>query len=158
MWLVVGYGNSLYADDGFGIAVAEHLRASLGERADVQVITTMQLLPELIDHLATAESVIFVDTSTATDPEHVETSGQLTLIEIDDLDRDLLSSAKGPFSHQCSPKELVDATQALYGKKIPAWLCTICGEHLELGQEMCEFVANTIPQAVGAILHLIEAE
>ncbi len=55
MITVVGYGNSLRGDDGFGIYVGEALLSF------TNVILTHQLTPELIYKLENSDFVIFID-------------------------------------------------------------------------------------------------
>lgn len=51
--LVAGIGNVLRGDDGFGVAVVEHLRAALANRASVTLIETgiggINLVQQLMD-------------------------------------------------------------------------------------------------------------
>ena len=73
MNLVIGYGNPLRRDDGFGAVVANEV----GHRLDAAVLAPQQLLPEHTDIVRRALSVIFVDASIG-----VESPGNITCAAI----------------------------------------------------------------------------
>ncbi len=57
--LVIGYGNPLRGDDGFGVYVAERLHhEGVGEQ--VTLMTRHLLAPELAEDLSEAEFVLFI--------------------------------------------------------------------------------------------------
>jgi Ni,Fe-hydrogenase maturation factor len=64
---VVGYGQGLREDDGAGVAAAEGVgarweaRGDGSGRAEVRIVTGVQLLPELASEIAGAELVVFLD-------------------------------------------------------------------------------------------------
>jgi Ni,Fe-hydrogenase maturation factor len=69
--LVIGYGNTLRRDDGVGVRAAEMMAAD-ARFADVEVLTTYQLTPELSLDIATASLVVFVDADVRGLPGSIE--------------------------------------------------------------------------------------
>ena len=62
--LVIGYGNTLRADDGLGPAVAERLGSEWADE-DVGVLSCQLLTPELAEPVSRAEIVVFIDAAAA---------------------------------------------------------------------------------------------
>jgi hydrogenase maturation protease len=60
--LVIGYGNPLRGDDGFGWHAADRL-GHLPHHVSIQVLAVHQLTPELAEPVSNAELVIFIDAS-----------------------------------------------------------------------------------------------
>src|SRR5579884_268480 len=58
--LILGYGNPLRGDDGFGWHTAQRLSAQF-HSPDVQVIACDQLTLELAEDISRAERVLFID-------------------------------------------------------------------------------------------------
>lgn len=151
MWLIIGYGNSLCADDGFGIAVAEQLRSLVTENMNVTIVACQQLLPELVEQIRIADEVIFIDASTSFP------TNTLTLSKLCDLDPSISHAHRSLFSHHCSASELIGAASVLYGVSPEAWLCTVGGQTFTLGTAMSDSVLNMVPKAVEAIRGKLEA-
>ncbi|MDR3615858.1 MAG: hydrogenase maturation protease [Candidatus Obscuribacterales bacterium] len=145
-WLVIGYGNSLCADDGFGVAVAESLCDNLPNTPSISVIAQMQLLPELVEQIKESEGVIFVDADLETP------KGKLNLFRLDDKYGAKRHINKIVLSHQCSPFDLIATTSALYGVQPQAWLLTTGGINFTLGEQMSKSVALLVKEAVSKIL------
>ncbi len=59
MRIIVGYGNDLRGEDGFGVEVAKKLERSIPQ--NTKIISCFQLTPELSLELLDAEEIIFVD-------------------------------------------------------------------------------------------------
>lgn len=57
--LIVGFGNPLRSDDGFGWHLAQRVERSVGP--GIEAIAVHQLTPELVDELAGRHRVAFVD-------------------------------------------------------------------------------------------------
>src|SRR5688500_920322 len=58
--LVIGYGNPLRGDDGFGWQIAQQLAGLLIDES-VTVLAVQQLTPELAEAVGRASLVMFVD-------------------------------------------------------------------------------------------------
>ena len=65
--LVIGYGNPLRGDDGFGWHTAHRL-AQLARNDPIHVLAVHQLTPELAEPVSKAELVIFIDASHEGEP------------------------------------------------------------------------------------------
>jgi Ni,Fe-hydrogenase maturation factor len=69
--LVIGYGNALRGDDGAGPCAArlfgERCAARPGNDGAPRVLVVHQLLPELVDDIAQAARVVFIDAYPASD-------------------------------------------------------------------------------------------
>lgn len=59
MKVIIGYGNELRGEDGFGIEVIKKLRSYKHE--DIKLITLFCLTPELILELLEADEILFID-------------------------------------------------------------------------------------------------
>ncbi len=145
-WLVIGYGNSLCADDGFGVAVAELLYQTVANTTDISIVNQMQLLPEIVELIKENEGVIFVDADIETP------AGKLNLSRLGEREGSQHQSQKIVLSHQCSPFDLIATTSALYRVKPQAWLLTAGGINFTLGDEMSESLAPIVKEAVSQIL------
>lgn len=133
--LVIGYGNTLRFDDGVGPAVAEAV-ASWG-LPHVQTETCHQLVPELIDVIATARLVILVDAEIST--------GEVRARSVDDSnDADLLG-------HHFTPERLLGMTRAILGHCPKSVLITIPVKDLSFGEKLSEQARRGVVEALKII-------
>lgn len=96
--LLIGYGNSLREDDGFGPAVA----ALLADAAGYECVSVHQLVPELCERIADFDRIVFVDVN-AENPAGVFAVP--------------LEQNNDPFGHTLSPWKLMAMGQELFGAK-----------------------------------------
>lgn len=141
MWLVIGCGNELRTDDGFGITVAQRLQARV-DPALVAVIPVRQLTPEWIEPITHACGVIFVDTSAELPPGRIQC---LALTEPTPNDNPV-------FTHHCTPQLLLQAARALYGHAPQGWLYTVGGGSFALGETLSPPVEAAIPHVITLLL------
>lgn len=59
MRVIIGYGNNLRGEDGFGVDVIDELQNHILK--DTLLIKTFQLTPELVLELLNADEIIFID-------------------------------------------------------------------------------------------------
>jgi hydrogenase maturation protease len=116
--LVIGYGNSLRADDGVGPEVARRLAAEA--REGVTVISAHQLLPEHAEALSAARRVILVDATAVGTPGEIQVRGLLPD-----------AGADAGRLHEVGPETLLALAQLLYGRAPTATLLTVCGYSFE---------------------------
>jgi Ni,Fe-hydrogenase maturation factor len=74
--LIIGYGNPLRGDDGFGWHAALRLREIVHD-ADIEILAVHQLTPELMDPISRARRVIFIDAAVGED------AGKLTVAPLE---------------------------------------------------------------------------
>lgn len=109
--LIIGYGNPFRGDDGVG----PYVSAQLGG------IVAHQLVPEMAEQIAKAESVIFVDANCSLPPGAVQT---LPLEE------------ESMMTHKSTPGSLLKLAKEVYGKAPPATLVAIGVNDFTLGAPM----------------------
>ncbi len=143
--VVIGFGNSLRQDDGFGPAVVERL----SERVDddrVGLVATSTLTPELAATLADTRRVIFVDACATLSPGEVAR-------------RDVSCDRQSDVSlvHFLSPEALLVWTERLYGRVPDAELWLVGAEQTGLSEELTEVVAARVDEFVHALEERIDA-
>jgi len=104
--LVIGYGNPLRGDDGFGALAAGYVEKR--QIPGVEVIVSHQLNPELAALLSISSHAIFLDAVAGDQP------GTLRATPVEHCD---LSSSG---MHHFEPGSLLALAQAIYGQAPPA--------------------------------------
>jgi hydrogenase maturation protease len=142
--LVIGYGNTLRADDGAGPRVAA--RASAWGWPGLTAMAVHQLTPELAEPLARAELAIFVDARLADGDEEVayvplEPSGSGSI-----------------HGHTSDPRSLLGLAEAVYGRHPRAWLVTLPAVDVALGARLSCAAERGVETALVGIAVLIERE
>ena len=102
MKVIIGYGNSLRGEDGFGIEVIEKLRTF--SDLQIKLITVYSLTPELSLELLDADEIIFIDA--CYDAEHSYVFACSLLRQIP------------KFSHHMEPQLLISILKNLYDRDI----------------------------------------
>ncbi len=135
--LLLACGNTLRGDDGIGPWLAAWAEERFADEPALRVISRQQWTPELAADLAEAESILFVDCSTATEP------GSVNLVDVEPARR-----IKGIGTHQVSAAELLGMSQEFY-YSLPrrAMLLTVGAGSTELSEEFSKAVLDTIPLA-----------
>jgi len=124
--LIIGYGNPLRGDDGFGWHAALRLR-NLIHDAGIEILAIHQLTPELMDPISRARRVIFIDAAVGEEP------GKLTVAALETT-----GSPPPAFTHFATPAALLEGARSLYGANPEALLITVVGLDFELGEELSE--------------------
>jgi hydrogenase maturation protease len=145
--LVVGVGNDLRGDDGAGRAVVEQVtRAAV---PGVRAIWSQQLVPELIEPLAAARLVLFVD---AAHPEarHASrpdaTAGAVV--------RPIEPGPPAVAGHSADPAALLGLAR-LAGYPVPsAYLISVPAGELGIGTELTPAARDAVTAAVHVVLDL----
>ncbi len=153
-WLVIGFGNDLAGDDGFGIAVAEQIKKraayDLAMQITIKVIATRILAPELLEDINIADAVIFIDASAAL------TDGLPKKIDLQKSISSELECGSSIFlSHRCNPLTLMQLSQTLYNHNPPAWLYAIGSCHFGLFENLSDVVADLVPEVAAQIIDQI---
>jgi hydrogenase maturation protease len=145
--LVIGYGNPLRSDDGFGPRVAEELRQlCLGE--DTEVIICQQLGPELAEAISRSRLVLFLDAARNAGPP-----GQLGITMVR-----ASSDHDGPNTHHLTPAALLRCALTLYGTQPEAIILTASGESFDFGDSLSPSVAQSVPIAAARIRTILAEE
>jgi hydrogenase maturation protease len=135
--LIIGYGNPLRGDDGFGWHAALRLRDLIHD-AGLEILAVHQLTPELMEPVSRARRVIFIDAAVGEEP------GKLTVAT--------LTTTGGPapvFTHFATPAGLLEGARSLYGAKPEALLVTVVGLDFEIGEELSEPVRLALESLAG---------
>ena len=99
MRIIVGYGNTLRGEDGFGVDVIDRLQKH--ELKNTRLIKEYQLTPELCLELLDGDEIIFIDAAYGKKPYTLASP-------VDDGQNNNLS-------HHISPKMLISMLNSLYG-------------------------------------------
>ena len=139
--LVIGYGNPMRGDDGAGYVAAELLRERL-QNPEVRIVSEQQLLPEMMQEIAAAKMVIFIDASVS------GRAGKYHRIPLRP------APVCGRFTHHATPESLLAGAQALYGHTPEAVHYLIPGRFFEAGPEM----TSSVKRAVNDLVEALEKE
>jgi hydrogenase maturation protease len=143
--LVVGYGNTLRADDGVGCHVADRLAAD--PRLDgATVLGCHQLTPELAVDLSRADLAVLVDAA------HGPAAGTFSVRPMGDA-----AKVGSAFSHHVDPATLVALTRELYGHAPEVVLVSVGVASVELGEGLSPAVEAAIPAIVDAVVAVVRA-
>lgn len=135
--LVIGYGNTLFADDAVGPLVAREVAA--WNLPGVLALERHELVPELAADLAATEEAIFVDAALAGDA--------VTLARLD-----APSGADATrLDHALTPRALLALTETAFGRAPPAWLLTIPAADFSLGGALSETARRGVVAALERI-------
>jgi Ni,Fe-hydrogenase maturation factor len=165
--LIVGYGNPLRGDDGFGPRVAGEIAAL--HLPDVEVLIRHQLTPELAEPLSRAALAIFIDAaagaqecgadlsspqgrdSSRPSPNNVAQS-RLTCCPVE-----VGAGRPGAFTHRADPGGLLWLARELYGACPEAWTVSAAAADFELGARLSPDVEAAVAAAVAMILDRVSA-
>jgi hydrogenase maturation protease len=139
--LIIGYGNPLRGDDGFGWHAALRLRDLIHD-AGIEILAVHQLTPELMEPVSRARRVIFIDAAVGED------AGKVTVAELA-----ATGGAAPVFTHFATPAGLLEGAWSLYGAKPEALLVTVVGLDFEIGEELSEPVRLALETLAGTMIH-----
>lgn len=160
--LIIGYGNPLRGDDGFGWHLAQSLqdaaqndaaesrRNSLESRGhpDIQILAGHQLTLDLAEPLSRAQRVVFIDTAEGGTP------GEISFHALQ-----AAAAAPTPFTHHLTPETLLAHAQALYGASpSEAFLLSVGGENFTYSETLSETVAQALERARALLSGLVAGQ
>jgi hydrogenase maturation protease len=125
--LIIGYGNPARADDGFGYRAAERIPGA---------VAVQQLTPELMESIAHADRVIFLDAAAEGAP------GELRRRAISPR------STAPAFTHHATPEALLAGALALYARAPEAEIITVCGADWSVSERLSPAVARALEVVV----------
>ena len=141
--LIIGYGNPLRSDDGFGWHASRMIAQQLTGR-DVRVITCHQLTPELAEPLSQSSHAVFIDADARGEP------GEIHWREVHPGVPD--SSA---FTHACSPTGLLASAARLYGRVPRAVAVTVSAQSFAFGESLSPVVSAALPKVIERVLQVV---
>ena len=150
--LVIGYGNSLRGDDGFGRCAAELVAQR--RVAGLEVIVAHQLGPEMAAALATADRAVFLDAEAADDPDEAAAANLSGTLRATAIEPRAMSPAA--ISHQFSPATLLALTMTAYGRAPAATLLTATACRFEHGADLSAEVRTAAKAAADLVVTLAE--
>jgi len=139
--LVIGYGNTLRADDGVGPRVAEAVEAL--QLPGVRTLTCQQLSPEHADPIARAQSVVFVDAA-------VDAPNEVQLRPLEPNNSSQL------MAHAADPRTMLALARDVFGHTPKAWWLTIPAVTLEFSETLSPEAERGCAQAVARIQALCQ--
>jgi hydrogenase maturation protease len=148
--LIIGYGNPLRSDDGFGWYAAQRLKSELDPLA-IEVMTHQQLTPELAEVASHFQLVIFVDAARDLQP------GQLRCQAITAPQNGRPALVSG-FSHFATPAAVVALTAELYESFPTAYYISVGGQCFDEGDVISPALRDAASQVLDKINSLIAAD
>ncbi len=139
---MIGYGNTLREDDGVGYRVAEAITAVSSDH--LRTISCHQLTPELAAELATCDRVIFVD---ARLPDGI--------MEVS-LRRLWANNAGVTNTHHCTPYDLLQLVNVLYGVCPKAYQILLPTQSMDFGETLSPVATAGMETALAHLPILIE--
>jgi hydrogenase maturation protease len=135
--LILACGNTLREDDGIGPFLAQWCEDRWRNDSRVRVLCDHQWTPEMVEEVAQAEAVIFVDCASDCAP------GLVRMMEVKPAD-DLTKLG----THHLEAPQLLGLSQQLYGA-VPSssLLLTIGAGSLELREGFSDTVSAALPEA-----------
>ncbi len=137
--IVLGYGNTLRGDDGFGWRVAE---AFARIAPDFEVRAVHQLGPEIAEAVSRYEIALFVDAATDGEP------GTVRCRQVSD------NPPESELSHQVTPAALLCLARRLYGSAPHGVEITVCGESFDLHEGLSARVEAELPRVLRLLSEL----
>jgi hydrogenase maturation protease len=141
--LVIGYGNPLRGDDGFGWHAAHRL-AQLAHHAPIHVLAVHQLTPELAELVGNAELVIFIDASHEAEPgtwkcEEIATEAGRT----------------NTLAHHFTPTILLGYARTVFHVSPPALIITLGAESFDYCETLTPRAEAALPEVLQYVLERI---
>lgn len=140
--LIIGYGSPIRGDDAIGPLAADAL-AGESLPAGVSVIARHVLTAELVEDIAAADQVIFLDAAADGPPGEVR---------VHELFPD--ESAVSTMAHFLDPRELLAWCLTLYQHQPKAWLVSAAGQNFDYAHYS---LSPTAQGALGPMLKQVKA-
>ena len=134
--LIIGYGNLLRGDDAVGCHAAHELEQLYRDAADVEVIASQQLTPELADDVSRSNFVLFLDACSGEYPGTIRRA------------RVMPDAAPSGFTHSLTPASLLTAAEQLYGDAPEAMSLTLAGWSFQLSNRLSPGARQLLPEFI----------
>jgi hydrogenase maturation protease len=136
--LIIGYGNPLRGDDGFGWQAATRLLGLVAD-PEVEVMAVQQLTPELMEPISRAGRVVFIDAAAAGEP------GVLREVSV------AADAESRRFTHHATPGGLLAGAAALFGRAPEATLYSVPGQDFGFGESLTPAVEKALAEVVARV-------
>ena len=146
--LIIGYGNADRQDDGVAWHVLSGIARHLGfnppsepgepfeaNTANIELVFSLQLFPELAEDLHNYRQVIFVDAHTGAIDQEIAFSQIFPEVQ------------NSPFTHHLSPQMLLSITRTIYANTPEAFLLSIRAHNFQFSRELSSATAILCEQA-----------
>ncbi|MGC8560733.1 MAG: hydrogenase maturation protease [Phycisphaerae bacterium] len=132
--LMIGYGNSLRTDDGVGPAVVQRLSHLLPSQysGSVEVMSCLQLTPELSSYIASYRRVVFIDASVAMSPGRIA----ISRIKSEELGAQL--------GHYFTPGMVLTMAAGVFGASPQAWTAAVGCQSTDIGDQLTPVVIAAV--------------
>jgi len=144
--LIIGYGNPLRSDDGFGWHAGRLIAQELAGH-NAEVITCQQLTPELAEPLSQCTHAVFVDADAEGEP------GDIHWREVQ-----AEAPSSSALTHTCSPSGLLASAAQLYGRCPQATVVTVSAQSFDFGDALSSIVSAALPKVVERVLQLVSTD
>ncbi|MCK6683387.1 MAG: hydrogenase maturation protease [Thermoanaerobaculia bacterium] len=141
--LLIAYGNPLRGDDGLAAAIASEVSRTLPEET-VEILTTVQLLPEHAPSVADRRLVIFVDARAGEKP------GTVNLSPVSYPDE---AGGGAALTHHFRPAHLL-VLASLFGRVPRALLLTVGASEFGYGGPVSASLRSALAAAAGIVAGL----
>ena len=136
--LIIGYGNPLRSDDGFGWLAANRLLDLIAD-PEVEVMAVQQLTPELMEPVSRAGRVVFIDAAAAGEPGVLQ-------------ERSVAADPETRrFTHHSTPGGLLAGAAALFGRAPQATLYSVPGQDFGFGERLTPPVERALADVVARV-------
>ena len=140
--VIVGFGNTLRTDDGFGQIVAQQLRSVLGDYPAVIIHQYTQLLPEHTELFRDARMVLFIDADRLQPGAiHFHVLPSQHTPETPSL----------PLPHMMTAENLVRLAHAILPKPPRAYLLSAGGYSFDAGENLTDEMKQIVKRVVSEI-------
>ncbi len=146
--LIIGYGNPLRSDDGFGWHAVQELASHL-HNPDVEIITRHQLTPELAETASHSHLVILIDAARDLPP------GELRCAKVTRSESPNQSEALS-FSHFLTPASLLGWTADLYHQFPDAYYISVGGESFTEGESISPVMQAAFEPLIAQVRSLLD--
>jgi hydrogenase maturation protease len=145
--LILACGNSLREDDGIGLYLAQWAEDRWRNDPRIRILCDHQWTPEIVEDVAKAESVIFIDCATDCAPGLVRTMSVEPAADISKLG-----------THHLDAAQLLALSKHLYGAMPRAsLLLTVGAASLELREGFSDTVQAALPEACRMLDESVES-
>ena len=134
--LIIGYGNPLRSDDGFGWHASRLLAQALAGQG-IGVITCHQLTPELAEALSHCRRAVFIDAAAEGKPGEIHRRAVR-----------VQAPTSSAFTHSCTPSGLLASAKQLFGHCPQAVVITVPPQSFAFGESLSPMVSAALPDAV----------